>query len=109
IERELYRRMTRVMSDSAGNGWMGRQLRRSFHRLALDAVTCEGFVSTWTDATMVLDDIGRRRSIERICDVGALTGDECRRLIAAIENAGATSQYLAAFTLFLVSGRKPTS
>lgn len=107
IERDLYRRLNRAMSDSAGNGWMGRQLRRHLLEVGLEDVTSEGFVVIITDAATVLDDIGSRRSIERVRDAGAISAAESARLIEAEEAAGFEGRFFAAFTLFLTSGRKP--
>jgi SAM-dependent methyltransferase len=107
VDRDVYRRARQAMSDSAGNGWMGRELRRHFLDLGLDDVTCEGFVVIFTDAGTVLDDIGRRVALQRVRDVGAISADECARLIAAAEAAGDAGNYFSAFTLFLVSGRLP--
>ncbi len=107
IDRDLYRRTTRAKSDSAGNGWMGREIRRHVLDMGLDDVASAGFVVIFTDAGAVLDDLGLRLGTERVRDTGAISPAECGRLIAAEEAAGRAGRYFAAFTLFTVSGRKP--
>jgi SAM-dependent methyltransferase len=107
IDRDLYRRVSRAMSDSAGNGWMGRELRRRILDLDLEDVTCEGAVAIITDANSVLDGIGRRHTLARLRDAGAISVEECDRLTTAEEASGRAGRYFTAFTLFTASGRKP--
>jgi SAM-dependent methyltransferase len=106
VERDIYRRAIWATSDSAGNGWMGRELRRHVLELGLDDVTSEGFVVINTDAGTVLDDIGWRTTLARVTDAGAIGTEECACLIAAAEAAGSAGRYFSAFTLFVASGRK---
>ena len=107
IDRDVYRRVIRTKSNSAGNGWMGRELRRHLLDLALDDVTSEGFVVINTDAATVLDDLGSRLATQRVRDAGAISAEDCADLIEAEEAAGRAGRYFAAFSLFVASGQKP--
>jgi ubiquinone/menaquinone biosynthesis C-methylase UbiE len=107
IDRDSFRRAIHAISDGAGNGWMGRQLRRYFLDLGLEEVSCEGFALILTDAPTVLDEIGGRVSTERVRDAGVIRAEECERLIAASEAAGRADRYFYSYTFFVVSGRTP--
>ncbi len=107
LDRGVWRRGILSVSDGAGNGWMGRELRRHFLEVGLDDVTSEGAAVIVTDADVLLGDLLLRSSLEKARDAGAIDAEEAARLVAGIEAAGRAGQCFFASTLFTTSGRKP--
>lgn len=106
IDRSAYRTAIHAFADRAGNGWIGRQLRRRFLNLGLEEVTCEGFVVIITDANVMLRDLGWLGDVSRVASDGVISAEAAANIVAAAEAAAQRDRYFSAFTQFLVSGRK---
>ena len=76
IDRDSFRRAIHAISDGAGNGWMGRQLRRYFLDLGLEQVSCEGYALILTDAPTVLDETWCTRKRPDLLFAGQVSGVE---------------------------------
>jgi ubiquinone/menaquinone biosynthesis C-methylase UbiE len=107
FDRAIWRRAVGAMSDGAGNGWIGRELRRRFVEAGLREVTSEGTAVVITDANMLLGDLTLRASLESARDAGAIDPQETARLIEGIEQAGRAGTCFWAMTVFTACGRTP--
>jgi ubiquinone/menaquinone biosynthesis C-methylase UbiE len=107
LDRGIWRRGIGAISDGAGNGWMGRELRRRLLEAGLREVTSEGTAVVITDAETLLGDLVLRSSLEKARDAGAITADETARLIHGVEEAGRAGTCFFAMTLFTSCGQKP--
>lgn len=108
LERSVWRRAIAAMSDGAGNGWMGREVRRHVLDIGLDDVTSEGHAVIISDAMTTLDALLLRSLLESARDASAINEDECTHCIAGLEAAGHAGRFFFAMTVFTVSGRIPT-
>jgi SAM-dependent methyltransferase len=109
LDRGIWRRAIMSISDGAGNGWQGREIRRLFVDAGLEDVTCEGVIVIVTDARTVLEDLAGRVSIERARDAGAISELEAEQLVAAVWELDRAGQYTFGIPLYTVSGRVPVA
>jgi len=107
LDRNLYRWTTATISDGAGNGWIGRELRNFFLDAGLEDVTTEGRVMINLDAGIFLDDLAGRSMI-LLAHRGQENGrEDAERLIADIEESSRNDRFFRSSTMFTVSGRVP--
>lgn len=109
VDRGVWRRAIASISDGAGNGWQGRELRRLFIDAGLAEITCDVFVIVITDAQTALDDLAARISIERARDAGAITGEETEQLLATARELDRTGRYTGYVPLFTATGKVPAA
>lgn len=107
LDRSIWRRTILAISDGAGNGWQGRELRRLFIDAGLEAVTCEATIVVVTDANTMLEDLAGRISTERARDAGAISAHESDQLIAAAQEMGRTGRFTGGIPLYTAVGRVP--
>lgn len=107
LDRSIWRRTILAISDGAGNGWQGRELRRLFLDAGLEDVTCEGVIVIMTDATTMLEDLAGRISTERVRDAGAISADEAEQLIAKGWELDRAGRFTGGIPLYTVVGRVP--
>ena len=107
LDRSIWRRTILAISDGAGNGWQGRELRRLFLDAGLEDVTCEGVIVIITDANTMLEDLAGRISTERARDAGAISADEAEQLIAKGWELDRAGRFTGGLPLYTVVGRVP--
>ena len=107
LDRSIWRRTILAISDGAGNGWQGRQLRRLFLDAGLEDVRCEGVIVIITDANTMLEDLAGRISTERARDAGAINADEYEQLMALAWELDRAGRFTGGLPLYTVVGRVP--
>lgn len=107
LDRSIWRRTIMAISDGAGNGWQGRELRRLFLDAGLEEVTCEGIIVIVTDANTMLEEMAGRISTERVRDAGAISASETEQLIATGWELDRTGRFTGGVPLYTVVGRVP--
>ena len=107
IDRDIWRRAVVAIGDDAGHGWMGRELHRRFRAAGLTEVAVEPTALILTDAGVLLDQAGARRSIEKVRDLGAISREETELLIATMLASSDAGHFFFAQGCFTASGTKP--
>ena len=107
VDRSVWRRAIASISDGAGNGWQGRELRRLFLDAGLEDVICEGQIAIVESAQTLLEDLAGRVSTERARDAGAISAAEEEQFLASVRRLDAAGQFTGAIPLYSVVGRVP--
>jgi len=107
IDRGIWRRAMAAIGDDAGNAWMGRELYRRFHAAGLTDVAVEPTALILTDAGVLLDQAGARRSIEKVCTLGAISREEADMLISTMIAASEAGDFFFSQGCYTASGTRP--
>jgi len=107
LDHDIWRRAIGSISDGAGNGWQGREIRRLFIDAGLEEITCEAVIVIVTEARTMLEDLAGRVSMERARDAGAVSDQEVEQLVATALELDRTGRFTGGIPLYTVVGRVP--
>jgi hypothetical protein len=86
---------------------VGRQLYGLFRAAGLVGVTAVPAVMVLTDLAQAKQFFHLQRSTEQAQDRGALSAEQARDWLAALDEADQAGRFFCSISGFLVSGRKP--
>jgi SAM-dependent methyltransferase len=107
IDCDIWRRAVAAIGDDAGNAWMGRELHRRFRAAGVVDVAIEPTALILTDASVLLDQAGARRSIEKACALGAISRAETDMLFSTMLASSEQGDFFFAQGCFTASGTTP--
>jgi ubiquinone/menaquinone biosynthesis C-methylase UbiE len=103
-DKELTRRIGRIIGDSVPSGWAGRQAQRLFHERGLQQVTTVPKLLTSNFAGFKLVFGG---TLDHAVKAGQLDAEELASWWSSLEQAEQAGHFYAGMLGFVVSGRKP--
>jgi ubiquinone/menaquinone biosynthesis C-methylase UbiE len=108
-DRPLTRAVLNAWCDRFPSGWIGRRMRTLFLGSGLDDVDVRPRTLVCTDLDTADQVFSFFATVDRLVDTGTLGRDDADRWKTELLDADAAGRFLATYTGFLVSGRRPAT